>query len=249
MAPLPNEDNLQWTRSTALIDLEDPRLRLKAHSLTQLCPGAREAVVALYAFVKRIPFHKTYKLHLHTARAVLDMQRGDADDKATLLVALLRARGFPARLHYVALDGAVLRGLTGSISGIARPVVEVWVEGRWCATDTYIFDAAYVAGARERLAAQALDWGYGVGRHGATLWAAGADAFLTGPPQACADVFIASLGRFHDPDHFVHSAACKKQYGGLGRLLQWNILASRMASTVEAVRAQGRAGGAVRAQA
>ena len=100
------EECQPWTVPTPLLDFGHPRVRLKAQSLTQLCHSEREAVLALYAFVKRLPFSKPMKLALNTARNVLDRQRGDADDKATLLVALLRAIGFPARMHYIGLSGA-----------------------------------------------------------------------------------------------------------------------------------------------
>jgi hypothetical protein len=240
--PSPNPEHAEWTQPTALLDLEDTRLRLKAQSLTQLCHSERESAVALYAYVKRLPFSKPLKLGLHTARQVLDRQRGDADDKATLLVALLRVSGFPARLHYVGLRGEVLRGLTSSITSIARPVVEVWVAGAWSATDTFIFDAAYIAGARTRLAAEDRAWGYGIGRDGQMLWAAGADAFLTGDPDGAHEVHMGSFGRYHDPADFVHSATCRQQFGGVTRLLQWNILAAGMEPTVMAVRSQGSGG-------
>ncbi|HYF42038.1 MAG TPA: transglutaminase family protein [Ramlibacter sp.] len=236
------EECLAWTHSTALMDLDDPRLRLKAHSLTQLCRNEREAVLALYAYVKRLPFFKTYKLRLHTARAVLDQQRGDADDKATLLVALLRSKGLAARVRYLAFRGELLRGLTTTISSIARPVVEVWLGGAWCGTDTYIFDASYLGGARRRLESEEADWGYGISRHGATLWGATGDAFLTGDPHQTPELFLGALGHYHDPEHFIQSAVCHQQFGGLTRLLQWNLLASLMEGTVAQVRNEGTHG-------
>ena len=97
--------------------------------------------LAVYGFVKRTPFAKPMKLHVRTAREVLDAGRGDADDKAALLIALLRAAEIPARLRYIELRGEILRGLTSNVTSAARPVAEVWLAGRWVRTDTYIFDA------------------------------------------------------------------------------------------------------------
>jgi len=38
---------------------------LRALALTQLCRSEREKILALYAFVKRIPFAKPRKIRLH----------------------------------------------------------------------------------------------------------------------------------------------------------------------------------------
>ena len=96
-APHAQDDPGLWLASTGLLDLGDPLLRLKAHSLTQLCKSEREKALAIYGFVKRLTLSKRIKLRHRTARQVLDAGQGDADDKATLLVALLRAAGIPAR--------------------------------------------------------------------------------------------------------------------------------------------------------
>lgn len=102
----------------------------------------------------------------------------------------LRICAIPARIHYTGLRGEVLQGLTASITSIARPAVEAWVGAAWSATDTFIFDAGYIAGARARLDAEGLDWGYGISRTGQTLWAPGSDAFLAGAPDAYSDLFL-----------------------------------------------------------
>src|SRR4051812_26038132 len=70
-----------WLGSTPLLDLEDPKLRMRVHALTQLCKNEREKVLTLYAFVKRIPFASPFKMRLHTAREALQQEHGDAADK------------------------------------------------------------------------------------------------------------------------------------------------------------------------
>src|SRR5436305_14494257 len=110
--PALDDDPGRWMGNTPLLDLEDPRLRLRARSLTQLCKPDREKALAIYGFVKRIPFSKPLKLRLRTARAVIDYARADAHDKAVVLIPLLRAAGIPARPRVIALSRAILRGLT-----------------------------------------------------------------------------------------------------------------------------------------
>jgi hypothetical protein len=66
-----SDDPSGWMESTQIIDLHDPKLRLKAHSLTQLARSDREKVLAIYSSVKRILFAKPVKLRLRTAHEVL----------------------------------------------------------------------------------------------------------------------------------------------------------------------------------
>ena len=125
------DDPAHWLGSSALLDLEDTRLRLRVRALTQLCKTDREKALAIYAFVKRIPFTKPLKLNLRTAREVLDMGRGDSQDKATLLVALLRLARIPARMRFIQYRGEVMRGLLPRLVNANRPVIEAWLGGQW----------------------------------------------------------------------------------------------------------------------
>src|SRR5207253_3685592 len=83
-----SDDPSDWMASTRLVDLHDTKLRLKAQSLTQLSRTEREKALNIYSAVKRIPFAKPVKLRLRTAHEVLRAKRADAEDKATLFLAL-----------------------------------------------------------------------------------------------------------------------------------------------------------------
>ena len=231
-----SDDPSDWAESTQLIDLHDTKLRLKAQSVTQLSRTDREKILAIYSAVKRVPFAKPVKLKLRTAHEVLRAKRADAEDKATLFVALLRAAGFPARLRYVELHGDILRGLTTAISSAGRPVVEVWHENKWRATDTYIFDAHYVAAARSRLRALKWDWGYGLHRRGHTLWSGLEDAYLTGEAEVGGTISMGVLGWFHDPYDFLVSPVCRERFPRVSRAVQWNVLAPGMNRAVTNLR-------------
>src|SRR3569833_1818525 len=117
--------------SSQLIDLHDTRLRLKAKSLTHRSRSDREKVLAIYRAVKRVPFAKPMKLRLRTAYEALRVHHADAEDTATLFVALLRAAGYPARVCYIELHGDILRGLSSAIASAGRPVVLVWLVVLW----------------------------------------------------------------------------------------------------------------------
>jgi transglutaminase-like putative cysteine protease len=231
----------RWLGNTELLDLEDTRLRLRARALTQLCKTEREKALAIYGFVKRIPFARPLKLRLRTARQVIDAGRGDAADKATVLIALMRAAGIPARLRYIELRGEVLRGLTSNVASAGRPVAEIWLNDCWMRTDTYIFDAVYMAAARERLREHGWDWGYGIHRNGDAIWSAAGEAFVGGVPTEKDPMVVSDLGVYSDPLELVSSRAWRAFHRPIVRAVQWNVLAPLMDKVVRELREEGSA--------
>jgi hypothetical protein len=214
-----------WLGSTPLLDLDDPKLRLRVHSLTQLCKNDREKAVSLYRFVKRLPVAKPFRMRLPTARQVLDAGRGDARSKATLAVAMLRTAGIPARIRWITLRGEVLRGLTTAMPEVNRPLLEVWLEGAWQQTDTYIYDADTMAAARQLLRDRDWAWGFGIHVAGRMLWDGSGNAFMGCAPDAGDAMFVRDLGCFHDPAAFMASTAYRGGCNPLVRRLRWRLLA------------------------
>lgn len=222
------DDPRRWLGRTALLDLEDPKLRLRVHSLTQLCKNDREKAVALYRFVKRLPIAKRFKLGLSTARHVMDVGCGDAAEKATLLVAMLRIAGVPARLRMMTMRGAILRGVTTSVHQADRPLLEVFIAGGWQQTDTYIHDPETMAAARQRLKDEGWEWGYGIHVDGHMLWDGIESAYAGGLPDQANPMVVRDAGVFHDPLHHLRSRDFRRRYTPWLRLLRWNLLAPLM---------------------
>ncbi|WP_298924158.1 transglutaminase family protein [uncultured Ramlibacter sp.] len=228
----------RWLSASALLDLEDSRLRLRSHALTQLCTSERDKALAIYNFVKRILYGRPFKLRLRTARQVFDASQADAPDKATLLVALMRSAGIPARLRYIELRGEILRGLTSTMSNISRPLAEIWLGDRWVSVDTYIVDAAYMAAARQRLKDRDWEWGYGIHRNGQSVWNGMDDAFLGGKSTAEDPMVVRDLGVFHDPQHFVESAIYSQMHPRFSRAVHLNILVPTVGLAIRDLRAE-----------
>jgi hypothetical protein len=225
-APFAEQDEPRlWLGRSPLFDMEDPKLRLRVRALTQLCKNDREKALAIYGFVKRFPLRTRMKIGAPTARDVYDAGRGDAFDKATLMVAMLRMSGLPARIRFIELGGEILRGIPGRMRHAVRPVLEVWLQGQWLRTDTYIYDGECMAAARQRLKDLGWEWGYGIHVNAAIVWNGYESAFLGGVPTECDLMVVRDLGVFHDPLHFETRGALGKLHARLGRLLQWNLLA------------------------
>jgi hypothetical protein len=236
--PSRSHEDRQWLGATALMDLEDAKLRLRTRSLTQLCKNDRERALAIYGFVKRIPFARPIKFRLRTPRAVLDAGRGDALDKVGLLVAMMRIARIPARIRFMEMQGEILRGLISQMSAAARPVAEMRIAGRWLATDTYIFDAAYMAAARHRLMELGWDCGWGIRRDGASIWDGVEDAFLAGRDGLVED----TSGVYEDPLAFIEGDLFRATHPPMARTLHWNILAPVMSKRIRGLREEASPG-------
>ncbi|MDB5874980.1 MAG: hypothetical protein JWQ07_4422 [Ramlibacter sp.] len=235
--PVSDGDDPQlWLGSSPLLDLEDTKLRLRVQSLTQLCKTEREKALALYSFVKRMPFSKPFKMRLHTAREVIDQGRGDSADKATLLVAMLRLARMPARIRYLTLRGEVMRGLLSGMPEPTRPLVEIHRNGEWVGTDTYIFDAAYLAAARRRLAENGWDWGYGIHVDGHQLWDGNSSAYVGGARPDWDPMILEDHGVFCDPLEYISSRSYRGRHARLSRALQWNVFSPAMERAIRDLR-------------
>lgn len=236
----PREDDPRgWLGPSPLIDLEDPKLRLRVHALVQLCQSDREKALALYAFVKRIPIARRMKLRLSTARRVLDAGCGDAPDKATLLVAMLRIARIPARVRYIAVRAEMLRGLAACTRVPERLVVEAWIVDGWQQTDTYIYDASTMAAARQRLKERGWTWGYGIHVEGRMLWDGQVSCWMAGRLDADHPMVLRDLGVFHDPLDYRRSPALRGRRRPLLRAVQRNLEAPLMDRALRGLRAEG----------
>ncbi|RYF15734.1 MAG: transglutaminase domain-containing protein [Comamonadaceae bacterium] len=232
------EDTLRWLVATPLIDLEDPKLRLRVRSLTQLCHSEREKALAVYGFVKRLRLCTRFSLRARTAREVHDAGCGGAGDKATLLVAMLRIAGIPARIRYFTVSGEILRGIAGHLREAGRPLVEIRLQGQWLRTDTYIYDAQCMAAARHRLRERGWEWGYGIHVGGAMAWNGCESAYLGGVPIECDLMVLREIGLVRDELEYRERTRPGLPVR-LVRLLHWGLLAPMANRAWRSLRVQG----------
>ena len=218
-----NDSPEAWLGPTGFLDLEDTKLRLRARSLTLLAKNEREKALGIYGFVKRVPFATPFKLRLRSPREVIDAGRGDGLDKVGLLLALMRIVELPSRIRFMRLPGEMLRGLIDSTTSVPRPVAEMWIDSRWIATDTYIFDATYMAAARQRLSEQGWECGYGIHRSGASLWDGLDDAFLAGDAIAHEHLARGEGAVFADPAAFLASEAWRSTAPAVASAVHWYL--------------------------
>jgi hypothetical protein len=148
----------------------------------------------------------------------------------------MRIAGLPARIRFMHMPGEFLRGLISQSSLTARAMAEIWVGGRWVATDTYIFDAAYMAAARQRLAEEKWDVGYGIARDGASIWNGGDDAFLLGEQRTRTNLIEGPEGLFEDPLDFVNGEPWRTTHPTLASTVHWNMKVPAMGKVIRELR-------------
>jgi hypothetical protein len=103
-----------------------------------------------------------------TASRVIQCGFGYCNTKATLLVALCRATGIPARVHYGKISIDIMRGIFPSFAFPFLPDsgphswTEVEIDGEWKPVDSYINDEELFRASRSRLEQSGRSIGYSV---------------------------------------------------------------------------------------
>jgi transglutaminase-like putative cysteine protease len=173
------DDPDRWTGPTPYLDFGAPHLKALAQTLAMGRPSAKARALAAFYYVRdqvRFGFHPAF--YALKASEVLSHGRGFCNNQSTLMVALLRALGVPARAHFVDISADVLDGvLDPRTPYVDHSWTEAWIDGRWVAVDAYIVDPPLMAGAKRRLRAEGRMLGYGAHVNARSDWDAWSGAF------------------------------------------------------------------------
>ena len=212
---------------TRLLDLDDSKLRLRAHSLTQLAQTDVQKAVRVHDFVKSLPFGCLTGFDHIDAATVLKRGRGDCHTKGTLFVALLRSAGGTCQAALCSLPAAFLWGIfdVGNTI-ITHAVGEVYLQGHWVQTDTYVTDRALEAHACILLARQQRALGYGIHLGASRVWNGHHDAHGQYHSLDTASQPVNDWGVSHDPEHFYSSQAHPELHMSWLTRAKWMVAAS-----------------------
>lgn len=227
----------RWLRATDQLDIKSPKLRTRMLSLTQLLATDREKAVAIHDFVKSLPFGVVADYSEHNATSVLKLGHGDCFTKGMLMIALLRCAGIPSRLRFVSLPVHFLRGVIDlGQASIVHAMSEVWMDGRWSTTDTYVPDLAMQMAGIARLAQENRDLGYGVHRRGAVYWLGGKDA--SAQCHACDENSLPTVdwGVADDPLSFYADSSHSELRRNFLTRLKWRLAAPTVNKRVAVLR-------------
>ena len=232
-----SEDASQWLGSTQLLDLNDPKLRIQALRITQLASSATQKALLIHDFVKSLPFGCVAAFDHVPAAAVLRVGRGDCHTKGTLFVALLRAAGVPARLHFVSLSSKFLAGIIDvPQENITHAIGEVYLAGRWVQTDTYVTDKQFEMRARNKLVEQGLKLGLGIHVNADQCWCGKKASHAQYSDRDPSSLPLEDLGVAHDPKYFYSDGSKQKRQLGWTTRLKWLLVAAVVNHRVEKIR-------------
>lgn len=129
----------QALMATALIDSTHPTVQAMARDIVRGIEGARERAVALYYAVRDGLRYDPYEIDLSlqgmSASSVIAKGKGWCVPKATLLAALCRSQGIPARLGFADVKNHLstprLRALMDTDIFYWHGYTSLWLDGRW----------------------------------------------------------------------------------------------------------------------
>ncbi len=155
-----------------LCDADHPLVRDTAERLTGAQTTPLGKLRNLFHYVRDdIPFgfpRKWEEWEVVRASTVIELGFGYCNTKSTLMVALCRAAGIPARVHYGLIDFEIMWGIIPSFAFPFLPGAgphswtEVQLEGEWRPIDSYINDEAFFTASRKKLSESGRSRGYSV---------------------------------------------------------------------------------------
>ncbi len=152
-----------------LSDSEHPTITNLVSRLTYGNKTRSEVVESLFVYVRdqvRFGFPRVWDEV--KASETIYYGVGYCNTKATLMVALCRAAGIPARLHFGLIDIRIMRGILPRIVFPFLPKVgghswtEVQLNDDWKPIDSYINDKPFYQNALDRLQASGRSLGYSI---------------------------------------------------------------------------------------
>ncbi|OZG70742.1 transglutaminase [Hahella sp. CCB-MM4] len=229
-----NLDDREYLIPTRMLDYQHPQMQklVEGRGWRKLAPF--DAIGAIYAFVRdeiRFGYNRDDSI---PASAVLTDGYGQCNTKGTLLMALLRAVGIPARIHGFTIYNELQRGAIPNYlmplapERIIHSWVEVLLEKQWINLEGYIIDRDYLDQVQRTFADQCDEFsGYGVAttclKRPQVDWS-GKDTYIQ--KEGIADDY----GVFAQPDEFYQKYG--SNLSGLKRrlfryllrhLLNWNV--------------------------
>ena len=166
---------------TRFICCNDPRIVNLSQRITLNCipNDIKGKIKAIHDYVRdEIPFGFATSFYNQTAVEVISSGVGFCNTKGTLFQALLRASGVPARPVITDINADILRGvLNPGTPYVDHMFTEVYVDGKWLRTDSYIVDKKLFSKAVMLLKQEGKPMGYGVHIDGEIEWDVDEDCF------------------------------------------------------------------------
>lgn len=222
-----------------LADYDHPLVRETALRVTAGETAVRGKLEKLFYFVRdEVAFGFPAEGDLVRASETLRLGFGQCNTKGTAFLALCKASGIPARLHFSLIRKEIQRGLFTGVAYwlmprlISHAWLEVQVDGRWRKLDSYINDERFYEAGKAALRACRWDTGFSVACSGGEP---SAKFSLDEERFVQMDAVVADQGVWDEPGDYYASPAYKNRPGAF-RLLMYRLLVGRINRTVQRLR-------------
>lgn len=160
------------------------------HQVTVNVVTEREIAITLHDFVRdNIDFGFNKYFDATPPDYLLACGNGHCNPKSRLMLELFRAAGIESHQHFVVIPKEILKDAIPPSrywmipKELCHSYVDVKVEGKWCAIDSFIVDTPLLKGGRARLAKENRSLGYGVHIDSINTWDGRSNAFSQFSPS------------------------------------------------------------------
>lgn len=222
-----------------LADADHPLVQATAKRLTSGAETDREKLEPLFLFVRdEIAFGFPVKGDLVPASETIETGVGQCNTKATLLLALCRASGLAARIHFSLISKDIQRGFFTGIAywlmprNISHSWIEVEIDGTWRRIDSFINDMPLHKAAELELARQGWYVGFSLAL---TNGQASADLNIDEEAFEQMAAVTGDHGIWDDPSDYYASPLYQNRPGVL-RMLAYRLMIGRVNRKVNKLR-------------
>lgn len=152
-----------------LADYESPIVKKKAEMLTRGHETIKEKIATIFYYVRDdIKFQFPAEGDLVKASQIIEYGYAQCNNKATLFLALCKAIGIEARVHFSLINKEIQRGLITGLfyrkipETISHSWVEVKLDKRWFKIDSYINDSEFYRAGKKKLQEKGWKTGYSI---------------------------------------------------------------------------------------
>ena len=165
---------------------------------------------------------------------------GQCNTKGALFLALCKAVGIPARIHFSLIKKEIQRGLfTGIGYALMPPLfshswVEVKIDNTWRRLDSFINDKAFYSAGRKALREKGWDTGYSIACSGGE---SSADFNIEEEKFVQMDAVAIDQGVWDDPSGYYGSDKCRNRPNRI-KLLVYKVMIKRINRRIARMRSE-----------
>lgn len=222
-----------------LSDFDHPIVKAKAAELTNKTAADKDKIQNIFNYVRdEIAFGFPANGDIMRASQTIVLKMGQCNTKSTLFLALCKAAGIPARIHFSTIKKEIQRGLFTGIAyrimpdTLSHSWIEVKTDGEWIRIDSYINDKGFYAAGKYQLKKRKWNTGFSIS---CTSGESSADLNLNEEKFVQMDAVIDDHGVWDEPMDYYNSSLYKNRPGFI-KLCMYRLMVGRINRRVKKLR-------------